>query len=287
MAQSPTHRFGQIIGDLLEAAMSPILQEFANEYDLYLDHKGPRPCRRGVKCTWEDKNGNRHDLDYVLESGGSPDRFGTPVAFIESAWRRYTKHSRNKAQEIQGAIEPLAETYRQTLPFKGAILAGEFTTGALDQLRSLGFNIVYFPYVAVVDAFGRVGIDASTDETTPDELVQDKVEQWERLPEDRKGIVVQALLERNRIGIDQFLAALHEAVSRRIEEITVLPLHGTALQASSVTDAVTLLYGYDEAASQANFERYEIRILFRNKNEITGKFNDKPSAIEFLNTYQE
>ena len=74
---------------------------------------------------------------------------------------------------------------------------------------------------------------------------------------------------------------------RIIEDITVLPLHGTALQTSSVSEAVTLLYGYDEAASQTNFERYEIRILFRNTNEITGKFNDKPSAIEFLNTYRE
>ena len=143
------------------------------------------------------------------------------------------------------------------------------------------------PYNAVVGAFERVGIDASTDEATPDELVQDKVEQWERLPEDRKGIVVQDLLERNRTRIDEFLAALHEVVSRRIEEITVLPLHGTALQASSVTEAVTLLDGYDEAASQTNFERYEIHIRFRNGDEITGKFNDKSRAIEFLETYRE
>jgi hypothetical protein len=48
------------------------------------------------------------------------------VAFIETAWRRYTRHSRNKAQEIEGAIGPLAETFAHARPFLGAILAGQF-----------------------------------------------------------------------------------------------------------------------------------------------------------------
>ena len=45
--------------------------------------------------------GNVHDLDYVFEQGGTEATIGQPKAFIEIAWRRYTKHSRNKAQEIQ------------------------------------------------------------------------------------------------------------------------------------------------------------------------------------------
>lgn len=31
---------------------------------------------------------------------------------------------------------------------------------------------------------------------------------------------------------------------------------------------------------------YEIQILFTNGNEVTARFNDKTSAIEFLRTYQ-
>ena len=287
MAQSPTHRFGQIIGDLLEVAMSPILQEFADTHGLYLDHKGKRPCRRGVKCTWLDKNGNKHDLDYVLELGGTPAHVGAPVAFIETAWRRYTKHSRNKAQEIQGAIEPLAETYHQSLPFKGVVLAGEFTGGSLDQLRSLGFHVVHFPYAAVIAAFSRVGIDASTDEATPDHVVLLKIKQSKRLSPRRKRLVVETLLASKDTEIKEFLAALTETVSRKIEEVIVLPLHGTTFHAASIGEAMSLLEDYDEAVVQTRFERYEIHIHFRNKNEITGRFNDKSSAIEFLETYRE
>ncbi|MBI4234443.1 MAG: DNA methylase [Chloroflexi bacterium] len=286
MAVSPAHRFGQIIGDMLEGAILPLLLQHAKKNKLYLDRKGKRPCRPGLKCTWVDKNGNKHGLDFVLERGGTPSKQGTPVAFIETAWRRYTKHSRAKAQEIQGAIEPLAETYSHSGPFKGAVLAGVFTEGALSQLRSLGFTVVYFPYSSVIDAFKQVGIDAFSDEGTPDAIFQQKVNQWDALPASKKKAVAAALLKSNVSDVNKFMASLTAAVSRKIQAIIVLPLHGNAYEAKSVDEAVALLEDYDEARTPSSFERYEIHIRFKNGNEIVGKFNDKPSAIEFLRTYQ-
>ena len=167
MAISPAHRFGQMIGEVLEMTIEPVLNDFATEYGLYLDKKGPRPIRAGAKVSWTDLNGNQHDLDFVLERGGTPEKQGIPVAFIEAAWRRYTKHSRNKAQEIQGAIIPLSETHKNHHPFKGAVLAGVFTAGAITQLKSLGFSVAYFTYESVVEAFSVVGIDARSNEKTP------------------------------------------------------------------------------------------------------------------------
>src|SRR5437762_8090007 len=161
MAVSPAHRFGQIIGEVLEAGILPLLERFAERKGLYLDRKGPRAARTGKKVTWTDRNGNQHDLDFVLERGGTAEKIGQPVAFIETAWRRYTKHSRNKAQEIQGAIPPLVETHRSSAPFVGVILAGVFTEGALAQLQSLGFAVVYFRYETIVKVFRRVGINAA------------------------------------------------------------------------------------------------------------------------------
>src|SRR5262249_4617115 len=145
-----------------------LLATFAEKHGLYLDRQGPRSCRPGMKCTWLDLNKNKHDLDFVLERGGTPEKLGIPAAFIETAWRRYTKHSRNKAQEIQGAIAPLAETYKNARPFLGVILAGVFTPGALAQLESLGFTVLYFSYGSIIAAFKACGIDASFDEDTPD-----------------------------------------------------------------------------------------------------------------------
>jgi hypothetical protein len=143
MAESPSHKFGQIIGDLLERMLHAPLKAIADKHDLYLDYKHPRPARGNkVKVAWRDSKGNSHDLDYVLEHGGTEAVIGTPKGFIETAWRRYTKHSRNKAQEMQGAIIPLAETYSDYNPFLGAVLAGVFTEGSLQQLRSHGFALL-------------------------------------------------------------------------------------------------------------------------------------------------
>lgn len=90
MAESPSHRFGQIVGEVLEIAVEPFLDAFAREYGLFLDKSGPRKARTGRKVSWRDKSGNVHDLDFVLERGGTDVVLGHPVAFIETAWRRYT-----------------------------------------------------------------------------------------------------------------------------------------------------------------------------------------------------
>jgi hypothetical protein len=175
MAESLSHKFGQIVGHVLEAAIEPELRVFANKHALYLDTKGRRPARTGTKVTWTDLYGNAHDLDYVLERAGTDTSIGAPVAFIETAWRRYTKHSRNKAQEIQGAVQVLALTHRFSCPFIGAILGGVFTDGALNQLRSLGFQILFFPYDSIVKAFEAAGVDARFDEDTPEKEFRKKI----------------------------------------------------------------------------------------------------------------
>jgi hypothetical protein len=190
MAQSPSHRFGQILGDTLERAIRPILETIAEQFGFYLDGKGERKARGTKrKVAWVDAQGNTHDLDYVFEFGGSDEHIGSPRAFIEIAWRRYTKHSRNKAQEIQGAILPLAECYSECRPFLGVVLGGEFTEGSLDQLRSNGFTVLFCPYDSIIAAFASVGIDAAFDEDTPDAVLLRKVKHYGRLkPAERERI---------------------------------------------------------------------------------------------------
>lgn len=113
MAISPSHKLGQIIGYAMEEAFFEMLLPLAGEFSLYVDRQGPRnPARKGKFVTWVDDNKNKHNLDFVLERGGSVEVVGAPVAFIESAWRRYTKHSVNKAGEIANALVPLRRTYK-------------------------------------------------------------------------------------------------------------------------------------------------------------------------------
>ena len=283
MAESLSHKFGQIIGELLELALEPHLQKFAKKHKLHLDKKGERKGRTGKKVSWTDGNENKHDLDFVLERGGTENKIGIPVAFIESAWRRYTKHSRNKAQEIQSAILPLANKYKSSSPFVGVVLAGVFTQGALTQLKSHGFGVLYFPYETVVKAFAKFGINSAYDEKTEEADFRKKIDTWNLLP--NKMDVAKELLRLNKKNVKEFISLLAESASRFIERIIILPLHGQESITNTVVEAIDFLKQYSEDKPKLPLTKYEIIIKYNTSDRIEASFKDKKDTIKFLQTY--
>lgn len=99
-----------------------------------------------------------------------------------------------QAQEIQGAVLALAETYSHLRPFLGIVLAGEFTAKALAQLRSHAFGVFHIPYPDIMKAFATVGIDASYDESTPEKRFREKIKQYGTLTPKQLPNLKQALL---------------------------------------------------------------------------------------------
>ncbi|MCX6279290.1 MAG: DNA methylase [Bacteroidetes bacterium] len=283
MAESLSHKFGQIIGDLLEIAIEPHLQKFAKKNNLFFDKKGVRKARSGKKVSWTDGKGNKHDLDFVLERGGSENKIGIPVAFIESAWRRYAKHSRNKSQEIQSAIIPLTEKYKSSSPFIGVVLAGVFTQGALNQLKSQGFGVLYFPYETVVKAFKKANILVSFNEKTIEQDFGKKIESWLRL-EDKQPIAKE-LLRLNKSEVEKFFSLLSESVSRFIEKVIILPLHGQESTVTNITDAIDFINKYSEDIPKHPLVKYEIIIRYNTTDKIEASFKEKKDAIRFLESY--
>ena len=284
MAESPAHRFGQLIGELLESVVCPQLEDFCRNQGLYLDHqKRDRPARSGKKVAWTDQYGNAHDLDFVIEREGTDEQIGRPVAFIESAWRRYTKHSRNKAQEIQGAILPLAEQYRWNNPFLGAVLAGVFTEGSLDQLRSLGFHVLYFPYESLVAAFQSEGIDIAFDEGTPDRVFKQTTTQIESTPPETMARIRTHLVAANQAAIDSFFVALRQRLGRHVTRVVVIPLYGRVNEFATIEDALCFLDGHMIYEGSGEFRKYEIRVDFSNGDKVEAFIEAKDKVKEFLN----
>lgn len=263
--------------------MRPKLQDFCASRDLFLDVPGKRPSvRSGKKITWADRYGNKHDLDFVVERDGSKDKQGKPVAFIEAAWRRYTKHSRNKAQEIQGAVLPIAEKYSWDRPFLGAILAGEFTGGSVDQLKSLDFRILHVPYSTIVDAFSEVGVDARFDEETPDEEFQDRVDRIESLGDEEIQVLKRKLGHDCAALIDQFLGELGGVLDRMVDKVMILPLSGEEHVFESLIEAELFVDGFDHESTTVTFRKYEVVVKYSNGDRIDGSFKDKQGLKSFL-----
>jgi 16S rRNA G966 N2-methylase RsmD len=287
MAQSPSHKFGQDLGKLLEDIvlddiLKPRLQLFAQSKNYYLDWQRSRPARSGKKVTWEDKYGNKHDLDFVIEIDGADDQIGRPVAFIESAWRRYTKHSKNKAQEIQGAILPIIELHRLSAPFYGAVLAGDFTKPALDQLRNNGFAIIYIPYKDVVAAFREIDFDVAFDEETSDEIYTTASRKLAGLTSFDKERLRQALMRVSKQEVDRFMDTLRNSLERYVAKIIFIPLFGTRYEFNSIDDALIELDTLDVSNPSGEFERFEVIIDYSNNDVIRATFQNKSLLADFL-----
>lgn len=285
MAKSLAHTFGQIIGNVLEDAILPELQRFADAHGLYLDRKGLRPARKGKRVSWTDLFGNAHDLDYVLERGGSEETIGTPVAFIETAWRRYTKHSRNKAQEIQGAIHLLSLTHKHCCPFTGIILAGVFTHGALTQLNTLGFHVLYFSYESIIEAFKSAGLNADFGEETEEVEFRKKIKKWEALDSNARQRIPKHLLNCNKDQLSAFFGQLERSITRYVERILVLPLYGRETEHSSIADAIRHLESFSPNPKQATLHKFEIQVKYSNGDSVSAEFTSKEGAVEFLQKF--
>lgn len=280
MAKSPSHILGELIGNFFEDVMKAPIRRLCNKYKVYFDTIGPRPARPTKKISWTDINGSHHDLDYVIERNGSPKKIGTPIAFIELAWRRYTKHSKNKVQEISGAILPIAEKYKECAPFKGVILSGEFTEPSLKQLENQGFNILYIPFEKIVNSFKKFGVDIFFDENTSEQKLSEIVQHIKAC--DSLEQIGKDLLSSNKKEIKSFVNALELSIKRQIDYIFVLPLHGKEVRFNNLESAINFIKEYTNLPDDASIDRYIVGIFFNDGSQINCMFKDKLMAIDFL-----
>lgn len=287
MAQSPSHQFGQLLGKILEDIvlydiLKPRLKKFAENKNYYLDYQKSRPARKGKKVTWEDQYGNKHDLDFVIELGGTEEKLGLPIAFIESAWRRYTKHSKNKVQEIQGAILPIIQRYSQLNPFYGVVLAGDFTQPALEQIKNNGFAVIYIPYADVVKAFKSINFDIAFDEATPDYLYEDASEQLRLITDSEKQRLRQALMQVAQKQVEEFMTKLQNCLERHITQIMIMPLFGNRYEFTRVPEAIATLKTLNLENPTGDFQKFEAVIDYNNGDSIRATFQNKLLLTDFL-----
>lgn len=283
MAISPAHIFGEIIGNFLENTIITYLKPIVERNGFYLDYKHERKARKGkVEVRWEDDNGNTHKMDLVVEENGSEEEFGKPRAFIEVAWRRYKKHSKNKVQEIAGAVLPIVNLYSKISPFYGVILAGEFTEPSINQLKSQGFSVAYFSYDEIAKTFESAGIQLKWEEETSPTELEDKIALFKNLSEAKIRELEKTFILENQEKLKVFVDNLESSLNRNIDCVIITPMHGQAITVASIGDACELLKNYDESVCKGALLYYEITIKYNCGDVYIGRLREKRDAIMFL-----
>lgn len=281
---SPGHKLGQTVGVLLQNVLKGPLETFATRHGLYCDAQGERPgIRQGKKVTWRDNRGNSHDLDYVLERGGSATQKGNPVAFIEIAWRRYTKHSRNKSGELEGALLPLLHTYPSTR-FLGVVLAGEYSEGGLQQLQSAGIHVLAIPFETIREAFAaqNIKIDYPEKATAKEKAALNRA--LESLTPKNLHKVSDALWSAIKARVHEFENRLAASLNTAPSRVRIITLFGFEQEYRTIQDAVQALTSTDTTAYTGPRENqgYEAFIDYSDGSIVTGRFKTREELIRFL-----
>ena len=69
---------------------------------------------------------------------------------------------------------------------------------------------------------------------------------------------------------------------RKIEEVRILPLPGTAISYPSCLEAVFFIKSYIWSEESKQFVRFKIEVIYTDGVHITGDFLDNDSAAEFI-----
>ena len=180
----------------------------------------------------------------------------------------------------------MAETFQDCHPFLGAVLAGDFTEGSLDQFRSHNFNIAYCPYKTIIEAFKGEGVDVSSNEGTSEVDLQRKVDALERLTSTQRKRIESRIRDLHVIQFTAFFENLRRCLDRHIDTIFILPLSGTGRTFSSVEDAVRFVDEHDQSSHVSEFVQYELNVRYSNGDEVRGTFKEKGRIIEFLRSVE-
>lgn len=175
LTSSSGHKLGQLVGDWFEEYVAlDLLEHIALELDLYLDHRFKKRTCRNEKILWVDNENNKVDYDFVLELYGTDEKYGIPVAFFETFWRRGARHSKDKARDDSGKLLPMRSTY-PTVRILGILSAGDFTKPAQELVKSRSIDLFYIPKEAICQAWRSHNIEIDYPDNTSEQQKQEIV----------------------------------------------------------------------------------------------------------------
>ena len=189
---------------------------------------------------------------------------------------------------------PVALTFSRHQPFLGAVLAGAFTRGALNQLESKGFGVLHIHYESILAAFQTaLGIDASSEdgtEGTTEAQFREKIDKWNSLAQPRAtNLLLKKLHALHQPDIQNFKQRVTAAITRRVDSVRLTILRGNSIECLDVEGAISHLIE-DEKSHRLREEgeqreSFEIQVRFNTGAKIDATFPKRAEAIAFLRSF--
>ena len=273
---SSGHKLGQLIGDWYEEYfVLPLLQEVGKSLNLFVDSRFVSRTVREAKILWDDLDGNSVDYDYVLELGGSEDRLGIPVAFIECFWRRGSRHSKDKARDDSGKLMPMRETY-PTARFLGIVSAGDFTKPARELVRSRDIDLFYVPKEKIVTSFHSCDLVMDYPDKLPEDEKAKIVERFDNKFTKSKKTEVQKALN-NLIGqatIKSYVDRVRATLSALPQEIRFVLRHDSEPISFETVSGATSFLNSPNFNMKSPIESYLYQVTYSDGSEFEKSVDD-------------
>jgi hypothetical protein len=166
----------------------------------------------------------------------------------------------------------------------GAVIAGVFTAPSIEQLKSCGFETLYFEYSDIVKAFEVVNVDASFEESTSDEDADAKIESLQRLSDDQYRMVFDKIITSSQDKVTRFKNKLETSLDRQVSRIIIAPLYGISSAFDTIDEALIYLDEFDSGTLPETivFQKLYIQVEYTNADKISGEFSNQGNAKAFL-----
>ena len=270
---SSGHKLGQLIGDWWETrVIFPLLSEVAQTLGLFLDNRIVSRTSRSGKILWRDLEGNYVDYDYVLELGGTAESTGVPVAFLESFWRRGSRHSKDKARDDTNKLLPMRETY-PTARFLAIAACGEFTEPAKEYVRTRNVELFYIGKEKIVEAFQTIGGIIEYPDSLPEPQKAQLVEQLEVIftGQNQKTAATNLKLIAGPTAFSSFKQRIISALTATPQEIRIFSLTrcGPVIFNSIQSATEFLANDSPQFPTQGEFSQFEYEVSFSDGSEFS------------------
>jgi hypothetical protein len=135
-------------------------------------------------------------------------------------------------------------------------------------------------------AFQKVGLDITSNDTTPDSDYSAKIATFNALTQANRPQVIEEMIALNQQEVDGFIQALEQCLTRQITLVRVLPLHGVAFELTSIVEAVEFIENYSATGINTPALKFEVEIRYGNGDKIQATLSEKDDVLAFLHTYQ-